>query len=677
MSTSLFSYGLICFAIGILFDLLVGVAIPRLRPIPYLFGLAGSVCLAILGVHDTTTSSPGASPYLLGVGRSNLRFDPLAGLFLTLIFVIAIAVSLSFCSWIKPTGIKIHRRGTASGYLLLLGSSAVLTCASDAFTFLFAWEMLSVSFYILTSVTRSRADQPSAAWATLGIGKVSGASLLLAFLLLAGRTQSMNLASWHSVGPGALHDVAWVLVVIGFGGKVGLVPFQVWIPIGYPAAPGPARAAMAGIAVNVGFYGLWRFLAILGRPPVWLVIALLLIGGTTAVLGVTFAGVQNRLSRVIAYSSIENAGLIVTAYAVALTGFVTGSKDLVAVGLLAATLQAVSHGFAKSAMFLSLANIEAATGTDNLDEIRGIGRTLRWSGATFSAGALTLAGLPPTIGFVSEWFILEALMQQFRLAGLALRLGLAAAGALVALTTGLSALAFLRVLGLTILGKNRAADKWPSDEAGIWGKVGMSLLGASCLLLAAASPLEIKYIASGLSPLVSNVTTLGALKSPWVLQPVFNGFSILSPTWLWVVMPSTLITVFLAALILSRGRYIKVRRVPAWHSASIGVTGPDEYSAFGFANPLRRVLGSILGTNQVTRSIEQRQLATTHPTSTHLETQTTVIEPTEQYLYRPIRRTALFIALLAKRLQNGRLNFYVAYMLFALLIALVLTAAIR
>jgi hydrogenase-4 component B len=674
MASALVAAGLACFAAGGLVDLLAGVRRPGLRAVPYLLGIAGSGCLLALGVHATT----GAPAHVdladvFGVGRGGLRLDQLAGLFLTLLFGLGVVVSAAFVSWAHPAD-RTYHRGTASGYLLLLASVAVIVTAADAFVFLFAWEALTVSFYVLTSATRERQRQVGAAWATVGIGKVSGAALLFAFLLLAGRTGSLTIASWHAVGAGAVHDVAWVLVVAGFGAKVGLVPLQVWIPVGYPAAPGPARAAMAGIAANVGVYGLWRFLGILGRPPVWLVIAVLLVGGVTALLGVTFAGVQSRLTRVIAYSSIENAGLIVTAYGVALTGAVVRSELLVAMGLLAATLQTVAHAIAKSALFVSVANVEAETGTDDLDAVRGIGRRMPWSGATFGAGALTLAGLPPTIGFVSEWFILEALMQQFRLSGLALRLALATAGALVALTTGLAALAFLRVLGLTVLGRPATPRVARAREAGTFGKAALVGLGGGCLGLAAVSPWEIRYIARGLTPLVPHATTVQALKSPWVLQPVFSGFSILSPSWLWIAMPVAFVTVFLVALALSRGRYLRIRRVPAWHSATAGVDGPSAYTAFGFANPLRHVLANVLGTRRTTTVVAGGGPG---DPAAHLETRTQVVEPIETYLYRPVRAATLAVARVVKRLQSGRLNAYVAYMLVALLVALALTAALR
>lgn len=679
MSISLLSAGIGCFALGIVVDVLFGVRRRAVRPVPYVLGIAGSACLLALGIHTTTTRAVDIDlSQVFAFGGTGLRLDHLAGLFLTLLFALAIAVSACFVSWVGPDE-RRQRRGTASGYLVLLAAVAVIICAADAFTFLFAWEALTVAFYLLTSVTRRDTLQAGASWSTVGVGKVSGAALLFGFLLLAGRTGSITITSWHTVGPGAVHDVAWLLVVVGFGAKVGMVPLQVWLPVGYAAAPGPARAAMAGIAANVGVYGLWRFLGVLGRPPVWLVIGILVLGGITALLGITFAGVQGRLSRVVAYSSVENAGLIVTAYGVALTGAVVRSEMLLAMGLLAATLQTVAHAIAKTALFSSLAGVEAAAGTDDVDALRGIGRRMRWSGAAFGAGAIALAGLPPTVGFVSEWFILEALMQQFRLPGLALRLGLAAAGALVALTTGLAALAFLRVLGLTFLGGPTPTVRKNAKEAGPVAKVGLALLTAGCLGIAAITPLEVRYIARGLDPLVPEHATLQALRSPWVLQPVFHGFSILSPSWLWVAMPVSFIAVFVAAVIVSRGRYLRVRRVPSWHSATSGVSGPAAYTAFGFANPLRHVLGNVLGTRRSTVLVTdtEEDEPSVLAARAHLETVTRVVEPVETYLYQPARAFALAVARVAKRLQSGRLNAYVAYMLIALLIVLTLTAALR
>jgi NADH:ubiquinone oxidoreductase subunit 5 (subunit L)/multisubunit Na+/H+ antiporter MnhA subunit len=432
---------------------------------------------------------------------------------------------------------------------------------------------------------------------------------------------------------------------------------------------------MAGVAANVGVYGLWRFLAILRGPPEWLVIAVLLVGGVTALLGITFAGVQSSLARVVAYSSIENAGLILCAYGLALTGSAIHSTALIALGLLAATLQTCAHAVAKSALFVSLANVEAVEGSDDLDRLRGVGRRMPWSGATFAAGALALAGLPPTIGFVSEWFILEALMQQFRVMDLALRLGLAVAAALVALTTGLAALVFLRVLALTFLAKT-PTKRERHREHGLLNKVGLSILLLGCSLGAALSPLEVRYIASGLTPIVPRAVTLGSLKSPWVLQPVFSGFSILSPSWLWVILPIAILAVVLATLVLSRGRFFRIRRVAPWRSASSGVNGPSSYTAFGFANPLRHVLSNVLGVTKTVSVVEDDE-SLDFAKRTRVDSSVVVIEPVETYLYRPLRLSVVKVAKFARRLQSGHLNAYVAYMLVALLAVLAVVGALR
>ena len=207
---------------------------------------------------------------------------------------------------------------------------------------------------------------------TLAFGKVSGAALLAGLLLLATRSHSILLASFAHVPGGAARTTAEVLLLGGFAVKAGLVPFQVWLPRGYAAAPGPARAIMAGVCVNVAFYGMWRTFALIGRAPGWLTGGVLVLGALSALLGIAHAAVQNRLSRVIAYSSVENTGLIVTGFGVALTGAAVGDRRLVAAGLLAATLQVVTHTVAKSLLFTSSAGIEAATGADDLEELRGL-----------------------------------------------------------------------------------------------------------------------------------------------------------------------------------------------------------------------------------------------------------------------------------------------------------------
>lgn len=675
VSRDLIEIALACFLVGAVIDAVFGVTNRAVRSLPYLLGLVGSACLFALGIRATSSRPVIVNVTLLsGSGLHALRIDQLSGLFLTLLFGLSVAISACFVSWVMPRSREYHR-GSAIGYLLLLASVAVILCASNAFLFLFSWELLTLSFYVLTSVTRSSPSQTGAAWSTVGMGKFGGAALLLGFLMLAGRTGSLELASWSAVAPGALLDVTWVFVIVGFGAKLGVVPFQVWIPRGYPAAPGPARAAMAGVAANVGVYGLWRFLSILRGPPEWLVIGVLLCGGVTALLGITFAGVQSGLARVVAYSSIENAGLILTAYGLALTGSAIHSRALIALGLLAATLQTCAHAVAKSALFVSLANVEAVEGSDDLDRLRGVGRRMPWSGATFGAGALALAGLPPTIGFASEWFILEALMQQFRVMDLPLRLGLAIAAALVALTTGLAALVFLRVLALTFLGKTPTALE-RHREHGILNKVGLMILLLGCSLGAAFSPLEVRYIASGLIPIVPRAITLGATTSPWVLQPVFAGFSILSPSWLWVILPIAILAVFLATLLFSRGRFLRTRRVPPWRSATAGVRGPSDYTAFGFANPLRHVLANVLGVSKTVSTYEGEGSVGSSKVL-RVQTRVVVVEPVETYIYGPLRQAVVGVSRIAKRLQSGRLNAYVAYMLVALLAIFAVVAAIR
>ena len=674
--------GLALLAAAAAADLAAGTRLRRLVPVPYLAGAAGSACLAVAGGgalagHRVRLWSGG----VLGQGTAGLAADRLSGLFLVIAFAAAAWVSLAFANWAAQGG--THRRGLGACYALTLTAVAVFLTAGDAFTLLFAWEVLTVAFYLLAGFERDKPGRPSAALVTLAFGKGSGMALLAGLLLLAARSGSLALAGFAHVPASGARTTAQVLLISGFAIKVGLAPFGVWLPRGYAAAPGPARAVMAGVAVNVGFYGLWRTLALLGPPPAWMTGLLLVLGGLTAVLGIAHAAVQTGLLRVIAYSSAENTGLVVTGFGVALVGAAVKDQRLVAAGLLAATLQIIAHTAAKSLLFTASAGIEAAAGSDDLDEIRGLAKRAPWRGGGMAISGLTLAGLPPTAGFVSEWFLLEALMQQFRVPGLGFRLVLAVAGAAVALTAGFAGVTFVRLIGLVVLGQPRdcggsapragggGAGGAALRDYGAGGRAAIIVLGAACLVVAALTPLEIRAVAAGLSPVGPAQVTSAALKSPWVLQPVFAGFSILSPSWLWITMPGMLLVVLLLAWAMSGGRLTSVRRVPPWRSATAGVTGSARYTAFGFANPTRRVLTAVLHTRT-----EIRQIAAARQEAPQVGYESDVIEVVEEYVYRPAWRPVTALARTARRLQSGRLDAYLAYLLIALVAVLAVVTAL-
>jgi hydrogenase-4 component B len=729
---ALLATGLAALAAAGVVDLSAGVRWPRLRSVPYLAGAAGAGCLAVVGAfavagHPAQLGTDG----WLGTGTAGLAADRLSGLFLLIAFGAAVPVSLAFASWAgRPA--SVGRRGLGASYALTLGAVAMVMTAADAFTVLLAWELLTVAFYLLAGFERGRPGRPGAALVTLAFGKISGAALLLGLLLLAVRSGSLELASFSHVPVGVARAAAQVLLIAGFAIKVGLVPFQVWLPRGYAAAPGPARAIMAGVAVNVGFYGLWRTLALLGAPPDWLVGLLLVLAGLTALLGIAHAAVQPRLQRVIAYSSVENSGLILAGYGVALTGAAVHNVRLVAAGLLAATLQIVAHTAAKSLLYTVSAVIApgaggpgrggagggpggggpggggAGGGSDSLDSLRGSSRRLPWSGTGLAIGSLTLAGLPLTAGFAAEWFLLEALMQQFRVPGLGFRLVLAVAGAAVALTVGFAGVTFVRLTGLVVLGPPAAGPgaagpgaagpgaagpgaagpgaagpgaagpgagepgRCAAADYGWLGRVAIVILSAGCLATAALLPLVIRVAAAGLSPVVPAAVTAGARKSPWVVQPVFSGFSILSPSWLWIVMPLLALAVLAVTRLAAGTRMTRVRRVPAWRSATAGVQGADCYTATGFANPTRRVLAAVLHTQSEVRALSPAPGAS----GARLGYTSDVVEVVETYVYRPVLRPVMALVRAAKRLQSGRLDAYLAYMLIALVALLALVTAL-
>ncbi len=635
----------------------------RLAALP---ALAGSCVLVAVGFIAAGHWSSAVLDFgsWLGFGQSALRVDRLAGIFLALTGASGAAVSIAYVE--HPP-----RRLVASLHGLLLAAMAFVIAADQAFLFLIAWEALTLTLYLLAGADRERPGALAAGYFTGAMNKLGGGALLAAFGLLYAQTGSFAFADWNRLAPGlgdGVRGTAFVLLLVGFGTKVGMMPFQGWLPVGHAAAPGASSATLSGIAINAGFYGLWRLVfGALGPAALWWGELVLIVGSISALVGILYAIAQDDIKRFLGYSTIEHSGIVLIGFGVALVGQAAREPKLAAAGLIAATLHLIAHAVSKTLAFLGADRVARAAGTRELGPLGGLGQMLPRTAVGFGVAALTLAAIPPLGGFVSEWLTFESLLQGFRLDSTFARLVMALAAALLALTAGLALLAFAKLYGTVFLGRARSAlaAAEPTDFG-----VGAVLLAALALVLGPVAPWEIRWLGRGLSGLLGFNLAPSTISHPLVLGPVYEKFSVLAPTWLAVALPAyALITGALVWLLLRP----RVRRAPVWVSGTAVDFATVQYTPAGYSNPVRVVLRGLYGFS--------RQLVPDRPGRVRgaptFAVETRVVPPFEQYVYDPLVAAGLWASRQARRLQSGRLSAYLLYMLVVLVIVLALIPALH
>jgi hydrogenase-4 component B len=621
-------------------------------------GVLGGLALLAVGL---VAALDGPRPVLelgswLGFGDSALRADGLGGLFLALTGITAAAVSLAYVE--APPG-----RGLAALHAVIVLAVAVAIGADNAFLFFLAWEGLAVAIYLTASADRDRPGALLAGYVTGGLTKVGGAALLAAFGLLYGRTGSFDLSTWtHEAGalPAGTRSVLFVLFVAAFATKIGILPLQGAVPVGYAAAPRAGAASLA-VALGAGFYGLWRFVFdVLGPAETWWGDALLVAGSITALAGILYAIAQDDLRRFLGFSTVEHAGVTMVGLGVALLGQAAHQPVLAAAGLLAATLHVVAHNLAKTLALIVVDRIERATGARGMDPLGGLGRAMPRSALGLGVASLTLAAVPPLGGFVSEWFTFQALLQGFRLPTLLSQLLCALAAAALALTAGLGLLAFAKLYGFTFLGQARTALGRIAEPRG--AGAGVLVLSAVVLFLGTVAPWEVHLLGSGLQTSLGLDPAGATISHPLVLGPVFEDFSVLAPTWLSIVLPAYAIV----ALLIARGARTSVRRAPVWVTGSGAELAAVQYRPSAYSNPIRVVLRGVLGYRTTTRAAGDE-----HPDAA-LVVETSFVLAVERFVYRPLASVALAASGRVRRFQSGRLSAYLLYMLAVLIVILAL-----
>lgn len=620
----------------------------------------GGVLLVIVGV---TAALGSANPVLdlgnwLGFGRSALRADPLAGVFLALSGATIAATGLAALE--RPPG----RWLTALGCVLVL-AVAVAIGTDNAFLFFLAWETLTVCIYLIASSDASRPGQLLQGYLTAGLTKLGGAALLAAFALLYAHTHSFSLQIWaHASLSAGTRGLLFALLLLAFGTKIGVVPVHGALPSGYGASP-RLGAAWLSVALAAGFYGLWRFVfAIAGPLPTWCGDATLILGAITAVAGIAYAITQDDLRRFLGYSTVEQAGIVLLGFGVALLGQTTHNSRLAAAGLLAATLQVCAASLAKTLALIGIDRVEQTTGQRTIDPLGGLARRMPLCTAGVGIAAFTLAAIPPLGGFVSEWFTFEALLQGFRMPTLLSQLLCALAAAALAFTAGLALLAFAKYFAFIFLARARTAITTSTETLG--RSTSIIALGTIMLFLGAAAPWEIHAISSGLGGLLGFDAAGLVISHPLVLGPVFEKFSVLAPTWLMIVIPAyATVAVLIALAQRPRG----ARRAPVWVTGSGAELTAVQYRPSAYSNPMRVILRGPLG--------YRSRLVTDSDGNERPVLQRTVVLAVDRFLYQPATQLTLALAARVRRIQSGRLSSYLLYMLMALILALALIPILR
>ena len=535
------------------------------------------------GGQATEVSLPVGLPWV----GSRFRIDALSAYFLALINLGAAAASLYALGY--------GRHEEAPGRVLpfypaFLAGMNLVILADDAFTFLFAWEFMSLMSWALVVAHHHEADNSRAGYIYLVMASFGTLALLLAFGLLAGPAGSYAFADIRSVDAVvSLPALVLALTLLGAGSKAGLVPLHVWLPLAHPAAPSHVSALMSGVMTKVAIYGFIRIVFdLLGPPTWWWGSVVLVLGSATAVLGVLYAVLQRDLKRLLAYSTVENVGIIFIGLGLALAFKANGMADAAALAFTAALFHALNHSFFKSLLFFGAGAVLAATGTRDIEKLGGLIHRMPRTTFAFLGGCIAISALPPLNGFVSEWLVFQAVLLSPALPQWGLKLLVPAVGAMLALGAALSAACFVRAFGITFLGRPRSLLASSACETDRYSLGAMFALLAFCFLVGILPG----FVVDGIAPVAQDLVgqRMPAQASiPWLsIVPVAESRSSYNGL---LVFAFIAFSALLSAEIIHRFASRAIRRGPAWDCGYPDPSAVTQYTADSFAQPLRRVFG--------------------------------------------------------------------------------------
>ncbi len=626
-----------------------------------LFPVGGAFSLLLLGVGlSAALSTPETAVLPIGLPQLpfHLRLDSLSAFFLIVIGGVAAGVSAFAAGYFRKG------EGTPPGlicleYHVFLASIAMVVIADDAYAFMVVWETMAFSSFFLVMANHRIPEIRNAGYLYMLVAHIGALGILLCFGVLQANTGDYTFASMRAQHLSPFWaSAAFVLALFGFGAKAGILPLHAWLPEAHPAAPSPFSALMSAVMLKIALYGMLRVAFDLLQTRIWWWGVLLMgVGLATALFGVVFSTVQVEMKRLLAYSSIENVGLMCVGFGLSLLFSAYGMHALSALALTAALYHVLSHAFFKSLLFCSTGAVLHATGERSLGKLGGLIRYMPWVTWPTLIGVLACAGLPPLGGFIAEWLLLQSFLFTTGLPSSFLNMLVPVVGALIALIAALSGYTMVKYFGVIFLGQPREEKLSRARDAGTWERIGMLWLALGCVCLgllpnqvmALIDPVTHLLVADGLAKTVAH--------SGWLLVPVSLERASYAPAIFLFGVLACFALAYLLVRLLYHGR---TRRVAPWDCGYPWQTARMQDTAEGFGQPIRQIFEPMF---RMTRELPT-------PFDEQPRYRATVEDPLWHWLYLPVAAGVERLSKVIGLLQQGRISVYLMYSFVTLILVL-------
>ncbi|HHT9152415.1 MAG TPA: hydrogenase 4 subunit B [Candidatus Hypogeohydataceae bacterium YC40] len=634
------------------------------------FTLLAGICGLFLSFNILSTGKclslkfPNLIPWI----SFSFFLDGLAAFFLLVISLLAVVISIYSIGYNS----EFYKRGVGLlglGINLFLLSMIGVVSADNALVFLIFWEMMTLFSYLLVVYECEKEESVKAGLIYIIMAHAGTAFIIAGFLFLYRWSGSFDFAVFRTSASnlsGGLKDLLFALFLLGFGMKAGIVPLHIWLPRAHPAAPSSVSALMSGVMIKVAIYGLVRMVMdLLGGGSLWWGVTVLAIASASAVLGVLYALVEHDLKRLLAYHSVENIGIILMGVGASMVFVSVGAHGPAGVALVAGLFHTLNHALFKGLLFLGAGSVVYSTHIKNIEELGGLVKKMPWTALFFLVGAVSICGLPPFNGFVSEWITFQGLLVGFGHLDGSVKVFLPVVAVVLGFSSALAASCFVKAFGMTFLALPRSEHARHAVEVPLSMRLSMGILAALCFLLGVMPQYMLSLTGGVVSTLLHTEVSFGSGYGWLTLAPLQLKLSGFSPLGVFLI-----VLAFTGGLFIALGiPYRKALFGETWGCGIPALVPRMEYTATAFSKPFIIIFRDLYKTTE-----DVERIASPAPLQPHFirirRHRESAGHIFERYLYEPLIQAVMNISNKVKILQPGSIHLYLLYIFITLIVLL-------